>query len=810
MKKSFKFISSITNKIGNLTNRKINNTSKNEFININNEKDIDIIIKKIKSILDSIKIQNNTERNINIFLMQNIEKLEKYFENIEKCILDFNKFNINLYKHLLEGNLIPLLTENINILYSNKISNIITRFLHKIIFLDGMIISVKNIKEEPILVSNQIVSSIKKIIFEFVYILKTVNIININSDIYNLIIFGILPFLNELFAKILKYSNFYYALMNNSSTININLELLLFDILYILFKFEYQIKDRASKALIRKNLLIFINNFKFQNRKELLKKLINKLITNLIEYYKNFILLSIKDLDDNYKLINNFPLDLSEKEIIQLVSDDTLSFLYFFDMISNNFLENDLKFYLIDLMYNTFLYKYILEEIINLSNDINNKARSSLLVEYLFFMSKSIKNYDMNLLLFYFFFGFNAEHNDIYDDDININNINFKNIISLSDYESIRAFFTLIIESKNTNLFILLIKTFSNLAKRIPYVFISKMISPYYLFYLNKKKASEKEFEETLENLTKKPEQISLLEIIKIIMPQNFRISPKNWIFYFTKNLELNYDKNITNLNQMNNSIIQDYINDSSLINKSDENNTTNISYNYKNMINISTYSFSDYNNNNNSLSSSRFTNLNESLLGNQILNENNENEENKFSYILNNVIYASRVKFFEILIKKFKKYVDNKYEENLYLSEFFIQVFSFMNPIGKSYEAQLLYYIYAWGAFAKKNNEKLFENSATGILYYIKNQIDKKILNNFSKEEINNFEYFINDNNYEIFNMNNDLNTELGKRIEFLKNIKLYNEIFKDFSSNIFSKILNDESNYYWVKGLKQNTKIN
>ena len=124
------------------------------------------------------------------------------------------------------------------------------------------------------------------------------------------------------------------------------------------------------------------------------------------------------------------------------------------------------------------------------------------------------------------------------------------------------------------------------------------MISPYYLFYLNKKKASEKEFEETLENLTKKPEQISLLEIIKIIMPQNFRISPKNWIFYFTKNLELNYDKNITNLNQMNNSIIQDYINDSSLINKSDENNTTNISYNYKNMINISTYSFSDYNNN--------------------------------------------------------------------------------------------------------------------------------------------------------------------------------------------------------------------
>ena len=48
---------------------------------------------------------------------------------------------------------------------------------------------------------------------------------------------------------------------------------------------------------------------------------------------------------------------------------------------------------------------------------------------------------------------------------------------------------------------------------------------------------------------------------------------------------------------------------------------------------------------------------------------------------------------------------------------------------------------------------------------------------------------------------MNIDLNKELGKRIEFLKNIKLYNEMIKDFLSNIFSKILNDESNHYWIK---------
>ena len=338
------------------------------------------------------------------------------------------------------------------------------------------------------------------------------------------------------------------------------------------------------------------------------------------------------------------------------------------------------------------------------------------------------------------------------------------------------------------------------------------MVSPFYLFYLNKKKASDKDFEETLEKITKKPEHISLLEVIKIIMPQNFSISPKNWIYYFIKNLEINYGKNINNLNQINNNIIQDFINDSSLMNKSDG-NMSNLSYNYKNMVNISNYSFSDYNND--SIFSSRNNNLNESIFGNNTLKEN-ENEiinismENKFSYILNNTIFASRVKFFELFIKKFKNYVENKYEENLYLSEFFVEIFSFLTPLSLFNDELQLYNIYSWGAFSKKNNDKLSEISATGILNNIKNQIDKKVLEIFTKEEIDNFEYFLNDKNYEIFDMNVDLNSDLGKRIELLKNIKLYNEIFKDFSSNIFSKILNDESNHYWIKGIKNNPKNN
>ena len=803
--KKLKLLSSITNKInkiGILTNRKTNKENKNELMIIKNPQDIDNIIQKIKSIFDARKFENNTERNSN-----KIEKLQNYLLALEKSLLDNNNFNHNLFQYLLDSKLIPILSENLNI-YSYKISNIIIIFIQKIIFLDEIFLIINKIKEETILTNPKIVSSLKKIIFEFENNLKKVNIIEINSDLYNLITTGILPFLNELFQKIIKYQNLFYALMNNSTTININLELQLFDILFILFKFEPQIKDRSARAYIRKNLLRFITNFNFQNRKELLKKLINQVIVNLIEYYQNFLLLSIKDIDDNYKVINNFPLNLSENDVMKLISDDTLSYLEFFNIIMNNFLEKDLKVYLIDLLYNNFLCKYILEEIINLANDISYKARSTLLIEYIYFLSKSINHYDINILFFYFFFGYNINNEQDESD------INFSKIISKSNnnYESIRAFFTLIFDSNNTNLLILLMKTLTNLVKRIPYIFITEMVSPFYLFYLNKKKASDKDFEEILEKITKKPEHTSLLEVIKIIMPQNFSISPKNWIYYFIKNLEINYGKNINNLNQMNNNIIQDFINDSSLMNKSDG-NMSNISYNYKNMVNISNYSFSDYNND--SIFSSRNNNLNESIFGNNTLKEN-ENEiinisiENKFSYILNNTTFASRVKFFELFIKKFKNYVDNKYEENLYLSEFFVEIFSFLTPLSLINDELQLYNIYSWGAFSKKNNDKLSEISATGILNNIKNQIDKKVLEIFTKEEIDNFEYFLNDKNYEIFDMNVDLNSDLGKRIELLKNIKLYNEIFKDFSSNIFSKILNDESNHYWLKGIKNNPKNN
>ena len=800
---TLKLLSSFKNKIGKLTNRKNNNSNKIETVYIKTEKDLENIIQKINEFFQQIKYQNDSEKNF--------QKLEKYFESIEISILDFTNFNLELYQYLFKSDLITIISDNINI-YSNKLFCTIIIFMQKIIFLDE-IYKVKNVNEELIFANAKVVSFLKQIIFEFDNILKKINIIEINSDLFDLIKNGILPFLNELFIKIIKYQNLYRALIENSSTLNINLELQLLDILFILFKFEPQIKDRTSRTFIRKNLLRFFHNFDFQNRKELIKKFINQSILNLIEYYQNFLLLCIKDLDNNYKIMNNFPLDSTENDIMQLTSDDTISYLQFFNILINNFLDNELKLYLIDSLYNNFLCKYILEEIINLSNDNSYKARSTLLIEYIYFLSLCIKNYDINILFFYFFFGFNFD-SDQENNTTDISNINFRKIISKTNnsYEAIRAYFTLIFDSNNTNLLILLMKTLTNLIRRIPYIFITEMISPFYLFYLNKNSTSETNFDELLDNLTKTSEKISLLEVIKKIMPQNFLISPHNWINYFIKNLEMNYNKNINNLNQMNNNITNSFNIDSSFLNKSggnsNSNNNNNIAYNYKNILNISSYSFSDYNNND-SILSSRDNNLNESLFGNLTIKENdiiNISTKNKFSYILNNITCASRVKFFEMFLKKFKKFVENKYEENLYLSEFFLEIFSCLIPLGTSNDLKQLYNAYSWGAFAKKNDDKLFEVSAIGVLYYIKNQIDKMVINNFNIDEISKFEYLMSDNNNDIFDMTVDLNTELGKRIELLKNLKLYNEIFKDFSSNIFGKILNDESNHYWIKGIKQN----
>ena len=81
--KTFKFLSTITNKIGSLTNRNIlNNNILSKSISKENstydyEQKMEKAIEKTKQLLESIKLQNNLDKN-NPSLKKNIDKLDKY------------------------------------------------------------------------------------------------------------------------------------------------------------------------------------------------------------------------------------------------------------------------------------------------------------------------------------------------------------------------------------------------------------------------------------------------------------------------------------------------------------------------------------------------------------------------------------------------------------------------------------------------------------------------------------------------------------------------------------------------------------
>ena len=256
--KTFKILSAITNKIGNLTNRvNINNLTKSiikENDTSNYEQKLEQNIEKAKSAIESIKLQNNSDKNFpNI--KKYIDKLKIYLDKILELLFELMDFNKNTFHYLIESKLIPTLSENINLLDKNSLSNLIMPYLIKLIFIEPTILMKGKLKEEFIIMNTQIIGCIKKIIFEFKNIVNKINIININSELYNFINEGILPFMDNLFSKIIKYPNFYYALLNDSSSININLELLLFEILINLFKFEHQIKNRSSRTINKKKYI---------------------------------------------------------------------------------------------------------------------------------------------------------------------------------------------------------------------------------------------------------------------------------------------------------------------------------------------------------------------------------------------------------------------------------------------------------------------------------------------------------------------------------------------------------------------------
>ena len=797
------FATKVGKKVGNYTARTIN---KKKEETLTYEQQLFQIIDNIKSILITII---NSDESATDDLFQNLELLEKTLQKTITLFFDKQTFNQNSFEILIGSKLIPMLTEYININYINSLTKIIFPYLHKLIFTNEPL---SNITEEMFIINNQIIQCIKQLLIEFVKIINEINNIALTQDIFDFIEEGMIPFLNDFVLKLILYQNFYEKISVNNPNFNFDL----FDIFIVLFKYEQQIKRREVKSLLRKSLLKIMNFFKIIESEKGIgyyKKLITNSIYNLTEYYTSYLELSNKEIDNSYKLFNDLPLNLTENDILKLNSEDIISYIKFFSLLSYNFSsKNELKEHFFSLLINNFFCENILEEVINLSNDISYQLRSVLLIEYLYYFVKYINNTSIQECIFYFLFGINSEQKNI-DEEENISNSNrestyignIKNIFEKSNhnFESIRAFFTMIIESDNTNQFPLLMKMLSILAKKLPYIFMTEIIVPYYLYSLYKIIKSEKDFDNIIDNLIKNKECVDIIEILKFLAPQHAAIDTNNWINYFTKNIKLNSYRSIIILNQMKISVNnQEFINDSSVLNKSD--NGINMNYFFGSILNTSNLSFSE---NNDSILSARLD-LNDN---NNIDNDIKISEDNKYSYLFNSYIISSRVKFFDTLVKKLKKFVTNENNENLYITEFFMEIASFLPPVGKSGELRQLFNIYAGITYAKKSNEQIFGLSIIGILHNIKCQIDKQLIANFDPDEVGDLCSMLDDPNQkweDILLLSNEYGVDMYQKLPLLKNVKLYNELIKDFISNIFAKQIIGQSNDFWAKCINKNNK--
>ena len=82
-----------------------------------------------------------------------------------------------------------------------------------------------------------------------------------------------------------------------------------------------------------------------------------------------------------------------------------------------------------------------------------------------------------------------------------------------------------------------------------------------------------------------------------------------------------------------------------------------------------------------------------------------------------------------------------------------------------------------------------------------IRNALDEKVQFNFTRDEIDKLATF----------RKNDLNSNNAKNSnDFFDNILLYNELYKVFLSNIFSKACIDQINFGWSKKVVDFNSIN
>lgn len=220
-----------------------------------------------------------------------------------------------------------------------------------------------------------------------------------------------------------------------------------------------------------------------------------------------------------------------------------------------------------------------------------------------------------------------------------------------------------------------------------------------------------------------------------------------------------------------------------------------------------------------------------------EVKNTEEKNETSVgFVYTEKNATVSFRVNFFDVLVKYFTGLINNKYSENLFLTKLFLEIYSlpYIGHLGDY--GRCFYNIYSNITFAGKKKFLLFNISSVGVINSIISRFDEYVRFNYNKEDINKlisskYSFRMSNNTHSsssktstmfsafkdnvtsshntkgFFKKNtvNSINTSINvnpdndtknKTADFIDNLVLVIEFYKEYISNIFLKCYFDQIN--------------
>lgn len=620
--------------------------------------------------------------------------------------------------------------------------------------------------------------------------------------------------------------------------------------LMILKKEKISNKDLAS--LFTQDLVSYLRYFSIIlhcfSAKEIKTFLSNLLFNKLFLEYIQKDFLNIYIVSENERKLTRvmefiyyFTKHIKNKEVTQL--------LFFFLFGFNNYTAQ-LEINEADV--NDFLIDDNQEQSVDAVDDVLNEE-SFMLDENLFSMQEIKKNLDKIII-----------NNVINSGNKKISNFNLNIEKSSHKFENILSFFVNIVESNTSSLIevkIILLNFMSNIVRNSANLFLVEILIPYYLNYITIQ--SPQNFEKLYEKIKSKREKIDMIEILKNIHPKYFSIDLNNWSEYFESNLEKNYDRNIFMLENIEEIKLDEknefdifeneityrgslFLSESNFFSNENTNNFTSrkiLSTNYTESDELFFNSMYNSNGPGNQFSNSG------NKFGNSVPNSHSSQSFNKEN-LLNNSILNNRIQFYDSLTKYFKRYSTNKYCENLYLTQLFLEIYSLPYLVQMGEQADGLYNIYSNITYAGKRKFVFSKISSVGLISYIVNKLDESIRYIYNKEDLRNMmgkrihekqnlglnlnkspkkdmakqDRNQEDNKTSIFSNSNffsngkngsngspstlKLNSENTcneKNEDLIDNLILFREFYKEYLSNIFAKCYFDQINTAYAKGLSQ-----